>query len=268
MPLLASRSTISTGTEQLVEMVEREAKSGIFLTVLGFGTGNLNDAMLEAISGRGDGNYAFIDTSTESHKVLVEQLSGTLVTIAKDVKIQIEFNPRLVDSYRLIGYENRILAAEDFADDTKDAGEIGAGHTVTALYEIVPAGAAKPSTTELKYQTKQAVPAVVDAAEEYKDELLTLKLRYKSPEGGESKLLEFPIKNSDTLIKDASSDFRFAASVAGFGMLLRQSPHRGNATFDQVRKLARTSLGEDPMGLRAEFLGLIDIAARLSGSLE
>lgn len=259
----------TTGTDQLVKLVEQEAKGGIFLSVLGFGAGNLNDAMLEAISGRGDGNYAFVDTSTEAHKILVEQLAGTLVTIAKDVKIQIEFNPALVQSYRLIGYENRMLAVEDFADDTKDAGEIGAGHTVTALYEIVPVVAEKPDLGGLKYQ-RQASKLTVDAgvavkveAGEFDDELLTLKLRYKEPVGGGSKLLEFPIKNVDVSVNQASDDLRFASAVAAFGMLLRNSPHRGDASFEGVRRLARDSLGEDKMGLRAEFLGLIDLAARL-----
>lgn len=256
----------TTGKDQLVKLVEEEAKGGVFLSVLGFGTGNLNDDMLEAISGKGDGNYAFIDTSSEAHKVLVEQLSGTLVTIAKDVKIQIEFNPTLVESYRLIGYENRMLAAKDFADDTKDAGEIGAGHTVTALYEIVPVGLSNPNFGELKYQQiETAEPEQARAGGDFDDELLTLKLRYKAPEGGSSKLLEFPIKNTDMAIKDASEDFRFASAVAAFGMLLRDSPHRGNSTFEQVRNMARGSLGEDEMGLRAEFLGLVDTAARLHG---
>lgn len=253
----------TTGTDQLVNIVEQEAKGGVFLSVLGFGTGNLNDAMLEAISGRGDGNYAFIDTSTEAHKVLVEQLSGTLVAIAKDVKIQIEFNPALVDSYRLIGYENRILAAEDFADDTKDAGEIGAGHTVTALYEIVPAGTAEQNVTDLKYQPQNKPEVKTQEANEFQDEILTLKLRYKAPEGGSSKLLEFPIKDAENAFEDASSDFRFAAAVAEFGMLLRNSPHRGEASFEHARSAARGSLGEDRLGLRAEFLGLIDAAKRL-----
>jgi Ca-activated chloride channel family protein len=251
----------TTGTENLVTMVEREAKGGVFLSVLGFGTGNLNDAMLEAISGRGDGNYAFIDTTTEAHKVLVEQLTGTLIAIAKDVKIQIEFNPARVASYRLIGYENRILAAKDFADDTKDAGEIGAGHTVTAFYEIVPAGSARPGFADLKYQPRTEPETAVEVPEQFGDELLTLKLRYKAPEGGASKLLEFPILDADTDFAKASEDFRFASSVAAFGMLLRNSPHRGDANFESVRQQARSALGEDRMGLRAEFLGLIDQAA-------
>ncbi len=182
----------TTGTDALVRMVEKEAKGGIFLSVLGFGMGNHNDAMLEQVSGRGNGNYAFIDGREEAHKVLVEQASGTLVTIAKDVKLQIEFNPSQVASYRLIGYENRILAKEDFNDDKKDAGEIGAGHSVTALYEIVPPGVEvavhAPKVDDLKYQ-QQATPS--EAADS--KEMLTLKLRYKQPDGDTSRLVEFPV---------------------------------------------------------------------------
>jgi Ca-activated chloride channel family protein len=244
----------TTSSGQLERLVQEKAKSGVFLTVLGFGRGNLNDAMMEAISNKGNGNYGYVDTENEARKILVEQMSGTLVTIAKDVKIQIEFNPAQVAGYRLIGYENRILAKEDFNDDKKDAGEIGAGHAVTALYEIVPAGKPVPSAKvdALKYQ-KPVVPT--DAAES--GELLTLKLRYKEPDGEKSKLLEFPVTDNGQSFAQASKDFKFASAVAAFGMLLRGSEHAGNATYDAVLEIGGEGVGADPFGYRAEFLDLV-----------
>ncbi|TWU10050.1 von Willebrand factor [Novipirellula galeiformis] len=254
----------TTGTDALVRMVEKEARGNVFLSVLGFGMGNHNDSMLEQISGRGNGNYAFIDTESEARKVLVEQANSTLVTIAKDVKLQIEFNPTLVDSYRLIGYENRVLAKEDFNDDQKDAGEIGAGHSVTALYEIVPAGsaadAAKPKVDELKYQAK---PAPTDAAES--DEMMTLKLRYKQPDGDTSTLVEFPVSDDGSDFAEADQDTRFAAAVAGFGMQLRRSEYKGNWTLSDVIRVAEQSKGEDAFELRAEFIELAQNASDLMG---
>lgn len=254
----------TTGTDQLVRMVEKEAKGGIFLTVLGFGMGNHNDAMLEQISGRGNGNYAFIDTENEAHKVLVQQTAGTLVAIAKDVKIQVEFNPNRVAGYRLIGYENRLLAKEDFNDDTKDAGEIGAGHAVTALYELVPAGepveAAAPDVDPLRYQTPDST---TEAAES--DEVLTLKLRYKPPEGDQGTLVQFPAEDDGASFDAADRDFQFAAAVAGFGMLLRDSPYKGNWTFSAVGEIAGAAQGEDAHGFRGEFLRMVDAAAPLAG---
>ncbi len=249
-----------TNQSELVRLIENKAKTGVFLTVLGFGMGNLKDSNLEKLADKGNGNYAYIDTAKEARKVLVEEMSGTLVTIAKDVKIQVEFNPARVNAYRLIGYENRILAAEDFNDDTKDAGEIGAGHTVTALYEIVPAGVGfdVPGVDPLKYQRPTA-PS--DAASS--EELFTLKLRYKKPDGDTSKLLAFPITDGGSTLEDASPDFKFAASVAGFGMLLRESEHKGDASFNSVRKLAQQGLGEDGFGYRAEFVKLVQKAKRL-----
>ena len=195
----------TTGTDELVRMVEEKAKQGVFLSVLGFGMGNHNDAMLEQISNKGNGNYAFVDSDMEARKVLVEQMSGTLITIAKDVKIQVEFNPSKVAAYRLIGYENRILAAQDFNDDTKDAGEIGAGHTVTALYEIVPAGEKVPGVAvdELKYQTL-AQPTAAAAS----DELLTLKLRYKQPDGETSKLMTWPLADTERAFNNTDREFQ------------------------------------------------------------
>lgn len=257
----------TTGTDELVRIVEREAKGGVFLTVLGFGMGNHNDAMLEQVSGRGNGNYAFIDTDKEARKVLVQQADATLVTIAKDVKLQIEFNPNRVAAYRLIGYENRVLAKEDFNDDKKDAGEIGAGHSVTALYEIVPAGkevdAIAPPVDSLKYQ---AVGKPSDAASS--DETMTLKLRYKAPDGDTSRLVEFPVTDTGKGFDDADIHVRFAAAVAGFGMKLRSSPYAGKWALADVRKTAAAAIGDDPHGLRREFVELVDAAALLRNEKE
>ena len=254
----------ATGTDALVRMVQKEAKGGIFLSVLGFGMGNHNDSMLEQISGQGNGNYAFIDNQKEAHKVLVDQTESTLVTIAKDVKLQIEFNPNKVSSYRLIGYENRILAKEDFNDDKKDAGEIGAGHEVTALYEIVPVGVeadeSRPQVDDLKYQSD---PQPTDAADS--DEMMTLKLRYKAPDGDTSTLVEFPVTDDGGTFDDAEKDFRFTAAVAGFGMQLRRSEYRGSWTLRDVRQVAEQSKGEDEHGLRTEFIELVDKASQLMG---
>ncbi len=254
----------TTGTDSLVRMLESEAKGGIFLTVLGFGMGNHNDAMLEQISGRGNGNYAFIDTKNEAHKVLVQQTNSTLVTIAKDVKLQIEFNPRKVSSYRLIGYENRVLAKEDFNDDKKDAGEIGAGHAVTALYEVVPAGVdadeSRPEVDDLKYQSQ---PRPTDAAES--DELMTLKVRYKQPDGDTTALVEFPVIDDGGEFENAEIDVRFAAAVAGFGMQLRRSDYKGSWTLSDVAQVAEAAKGEDQHGLRSEFVELVRKASELMG---
>ena len=245
----------TTSTSELVPLVEQHAQKNVFLTVLGFGMGNHNDAMLEQISNKGNGNYAFIDTDAEARKVLVEQLSGTLVTIAKDVKIQVEFNPAQVAAYRLIGYENRLLAAEDFNDDKKDAGDIGAGHTVTALYEVVPLGAensAPVGTVDpLRYQADK--PLSEGAAS---GEMLTLKLRYKLPEASESSLLAFALTDGGQSFTAASPDFRFAAAVAAFGMLLRNSQHKGDASYDAVLEMATQALDDDREGYRKEFLYL------------
>lgn len=197
--------------------------------------------------------YAYIDSLREARKVLVEQLQGSLVTIAKDVKIQVEFNPARVRSYRLIGYENRALAAEDFNDDKKDAGEIGAGHSVTALYEVVPAGEGG-SVDPLRYQ---ASPEPAHEASPFANELMLLKLRYKQPEGDDSRLLQFPINDSNQAFAEADEDFRFAASVAAWGMLLSKSTHSGSATFDTVLSWAGDALGSDTQGYRTEFLDLL-----------
>ena len=240
----------------LTRLVEEKAKTGVFLSVLGFGGGNLNDAMMEEITNKGNGNYAYVDSLDEAKKVLVEQMSGTLVTIAKDVKIQLEFNPMQVAAYRLVGYENRMLAAQDFNDDTKDAGEIGAGHTVTAFYEIVPIGVPVdlPSVDELKYQPPPLSP---EQPPEVRHELLTVKLRYKQPDGDVSKLIQQPVIDYGKGYDDASADYRFAAAVAAYGMILRQSKYRASATCDGVLELAGETVGNDPRGYRQEFIELV-----------
>jgi Ca-activated chloride channel family protein len=253
----------TTSHGDLTRLITDKAKSGVFLSVLGFGMGNYKDSTMEMLADKGNGNYAYIDNLNEGRKVLVEQMSGTLVTIAKDVKIQIEFNPAQVNSYRLIGYENRLLAKEDFNNDKKDAGEIGAGHTVTALYEVVPAGMTPdeaPAVDPLKYQ-KPARPAVASG----NDELLTLKLRYKQPDGDTSRLLSTPIKDTDKSYARATTDFKFAAAVAEFGMVLRHSPYQGDASLNSAWERTKASLGNDPEGYRAEFLTLIETAQRLAG---
>ncbi|HVC97250.1 MAG TPA: VWA domain-containing protein [Pirellulales bacterium] len=249
-----------TDTADLVRLIEEKAACGVGLSALGFGAGNLKDAMLEKLADRGNGNYAYIDTAGEARKVLVEQLCGTLVTIAKDVKLQLEFNPAQVGAYRLIGYENRLLREQDFNDDRKDAGEIGAGHAVTALYELVPAGEPAPGGTDaLKYQR---VPQLADAAA--RDELATLKLRYKPPEGEKSKHLEHVITDTGLAYGRASPDFKFAASVAACGMLLRGSQYAGSATWDAVIELAGEGQCEDPHGYRSEFLELVKKAKAIA----
>ncbi len=253
-----------TSTGDLVRMAIDKAKAGVFLSVLGFGYGNHNDAMLEEIADKADGNYAFIDTQAEAKKVLVEQMAGTLVTIAKDVKIQVEFNPAHVAAYRLLGYENRLLADRDFNDDTKDAGEIGAGHRVTALYEIVPVGVDSPAplVDPLKYQPAAKADAAGPAVAT--QELLTVKLRYQPPAGGQSTLVAFPLKASDPKFGQATGDFQFAAAVASFGMLLRDSKHRGDTSYAAVLETASAACGPDEHGYRAEFLELVRAAGRWS----
>ena len=261
--MLATDGDFNVGTSSkgaLVELVTKEAESGVFLTVMGFGRGNLQDATMEAISGKGNGTYAYIDSAREARKVLVEQVGSTLMTIAKDVKIQVEFNPTHVAAYRLIGYENRRLAARDFNDDKKDAGEIGAGHTVTAFYEIVPAGTPVPgpSVDPLKYQTARKASAGSDSRE-----LLTLKLRYKQPEGSTSKLISVPVIDKGDRLHHSDPELRFAAAVATFGMLLRGSEHADGASWDLVLELAEEARGADAQGHRAEFVELVRTADRL-----
>jgi Ca-activated chloride channel family protein len=248
-----------TSHGELTRLIEAKAKSGVFLSVFGFGRGNLKDATMEQLADRGNGNYAYVDTINEARKALVEQLTGTLLTVAKDVKIQVEWNPARASAYRLVGYENRLLAPEDFRDDGKDAGEIGAGHSVTALYEVIPAGveAAVRPLDPLEYQTPRE-PA------SRSDELLTVKVRYKKPEGRESIPLELPLVDRGATFAAASADARFAAAVAAFGMLLRESPHRGQATFDAVIAMAEDAGAAAGDAHRREFLGLARKAKALA----
>lgn len=253
--------------EELEKLIKHKAKTGVFLSVLGFGSGNLKDRTMETLADKGNGNYAYIDSLSEARKVLVEQMSGTLDTIAKDVKIQVEFNPALVRSYRLIGYENRLLAKEDFNDDTKDAGEIGAGHSVVALYEVVPAtlpaGAeSRPAVDSLKYQTPAVAPAQLAKAAQ-SGEVMTVKLRYKEPDSSLSKLIEAPVKDEGKTLTASSSEYKFSAAVAGFGLLLRDSAYKGTLSWETVRRLAIDGKGADKLGYRGEFLQLIDKARGL-----
>jgi len=249
-----------TDPQELLAFVQEQAHRGISLTALGFGTGNYKDSMLESLADHGDGNYAYIDSLSEARKVLVEQVGGTMETIAKDVKIQIEFNPALVGAYRLIGYENRVLRKEDFNDDRKDAGEIGSGHTVTALYEVVPPGKSVSigGVDPLKYQKTPSL-----TPESAGGELLTLKLRYKDPAGGDSRLISSAIVDEGRRLEESSEDFRFAAAVAAFGLALRESPHRGNATLEMARELGLQGLGPNMDSYRVEFMKLVDRAASL-----
>ena len=228
----------------MVRLIEERRDQGIFLTVLGFGTGNLKDSRMEQIADKGNGHYAYVDNLNEARRVFVREFAGTLVTIAKDVKIQVEFNPAKVAAYRLVGYENRALRNEDFADDRKDAGELGAGHTVTALYEIVPVGASLAGTggdlDALKYQTVRPRSGVES------DEWLTVQLRYKEPDGTTSRLLTHPVRVRRPAA-EPTGDFRFAAAVAAFGLVLRESEYRGTATLDQVLRWPGVPRGGMPM---------------------
>lgn len=302
--ILATDGDFNVGTTahgDLMGMIEARAKSGVFLTTLGFGMGNLKDSTLEQLADRGNGNYAYIDNHAEARKALVDQLSGTLQTIAKDVKIQVEFNPAKVSHYRLLGYENRALAAQDFNDDTKDAGEIGAGHTVTALYEIIPVGASPvtgvdalkyqsttpggivvpsdavaPSVDPLKYQNG-AAPQVPESptppvkGEERiapeplplpAGEWLTVKMRYKQPEGNESTKIDVPLLAMNGDLREADPDFRFASAVAAFGQVLRNSGYRHPSNFDRIIELARGAANGDTD--REAFVDLVITAKTLS----
>lgn len=257
-----------TDRGELLDLITQEAKSGVFLSVLGFGMDNLKDATMETLADKGNGNYAYIDSFSEARKVLVEQLDGTLVTVAKDAKVQVEFNPARVASYRLLGYEKRLLRDRDFNDDTKDAGEVGAGHSVTVLYEIIPAGPNLAGVDPLRYGEKQGDAETVGRAivkPVHTDELLNLKLRYKQPDGDKSRLIEQPVKDADREFAQAGADLKFAAAVAGYGMLLRDSPHKGDLTWDKVLRLAEQGLGDDKEGYRAEFVDLARTAQKLSG---
>jgi Ca-activated chloride channel family protein len=249
--------------DAMERLIEQERKSGVFLTVLGYGMGNYQDAKMQKLADKGNGNHAYIDGLTEAKKVLVNEFGGTLFTIAKDVKLQIEFNPAKVQGYRLIGYENRMLAKEDFNDDKKDAGELGSGHTVTALYEVIPVGAESDflkDVDKLKYQ-KDVEPL---SKTKYNDEIMTVKLRYKAPDGDVSKLIEHPVKDEQIAIAKTSDNFRFAAAVAQFGLLLRDSEFKSEASYASVISLAKKAKGNDDEGYRSEFIRLVENAKLLA----
>ncbi|MFZ1264065.1 MAG: von Willebrand factor type A domain-containing protein [Chitinophagaceae bacterium] len=251
--------------DAMERMIEAERKSGVFLTVLGYGMGNYQDAKMQKLADKGNGNHAYIDGITEAKKVLVNEFGGTLFTIAKDVKLQVEFNPAKVQGYRLIGYENRMLAKEDFNNDKKDAGELGSGHTVTALYEVIPVGVNSSFLNDvdpLKYQ-KEVKPL---SKSSHADEILTVKFRYKAPDGDLSKLIEHPVLDKQIAIARTSDNFRFAASVAQFGMLLRNSEFKSNASYSDVLNLARKAKGHDEEGYRSEFVRLVESAQLLAKS--
>jgi Ca-activated chloride channel family protein len=262
--ILATDGDFNVGVSSqsgLVQLIEEKRETGIFLTVLGFGTGNYSDARMEQLADHGNGNYAYVDELAEARKVLVQEMGGTLLTIAKDVKVQVEFNPAQVRAYRLIGYENRVMAAEDFADDRKDGGELGAGHSVTALYEVIPVGVATPVSESgpLRYLEVRPRPGAAASSE-----LLTVKLRYKAPDGDRSWLIEQPVRDRGTALAATSVDFRFSAAVAQWGMLLRQSRFAGSSTWASAAELARGALGHDENGYRAEFVRLLDESRALA----
>jgi Ca-activated chloride channel family protein len=242
-----------TSQGDLIRLIEEKRESGIALSILGFGMGNLKDSAMEKLADKGNGNYAYIDTLQEAQKVLVQQAGGTLVTVAKDVKLQVEFNPRVVGSYRLIGYEKRVLEDQDFNNDRKDAGDMGAGHAVTALFELAPVGESvgNAGVDPLKYQQPNQSAAAAGA-----DEAMTVKVRYKQPDGDTSTLTTVAVRNTT----ESTPELGFASAVAEFGMLLRDSEHKGSSTFADVRERASHFKGNDPFGHRAEFIRLIDAA--------
>lgn len=254
-----------TSDYALLDLIERKARSKVFLTVLGVGRGNLNEAMMERLADRGNGVYAYIDSFHEARRILGEQATGTLQTVAKDVKIQVEFNPATVEGYRLIGYENRMLAARDFNDDRRDAGDVGAGHSVTALYEIVPAGRSVPwGIDPLRYQRPAREPEYVPSSRgERSGELFAVKCRYKQPDGASSRYMEIPVSDEGAGWREASTDFRWAAAVAAMGLTLRDSIARGDADFRMALELAESARGPDETGHRAEFITLVRSAEKL-----
>jgi Ca-activated chloride channel family protein len=260
--ILATDGDFNVGTSDeagLERLIVKKREEGVFLSVLGFGEGNLQDSKMELLADKGNGNYNYIDSDREAHKVLVSEFGGTLYTIAKDVKIQVEFNPAKVQSYRLVGYENRKLRDEDFANDKIDAGELGAGHTVTALYEIVPTpNGWSENSQDLKYQTKVLSPAANG------NELITVKLRYKDPNGSVSKLLTETLVDDGRSITQTSNDFRWAVAVAEYALILRQSEYKGLASYEQVLALARSAVGADKEGIRKEFIELVGKAAGIA----
>jgi Ca-activated chloride channel family protein len=259
--ILATDGDFNVGTvdfEMLKQLVEDRREHGIGLTTLGFGTGNYNDHLMEQLADAGNGNYAYIDTLSEARKALVDEMSSTFMTIAKDVKIQVEFNPATVAEYRLIGYENRALAREDFSNDKVDAGEIGAGHSVTAIYEIALTGSAGQRLDGSRYQPEQGTRAKTS-------ELALVRVRYKAPDSETSSLLEQPVRKAEIVraLGEASGDYRFAAAVAGLGQILRGGKYTGDFSYPEVLTLARGARGDDPFGYRGEFLQLTNLASSL-----
>ena len=267
--LLATDGDFNVGAssdKDMETLIELKRKSGIFLTALGFGMGNYKDSKMEVLADKGNGNYAYIDNITEARKTLISEFGGTLFTIAKDVKLQVEFNPARTQAYRLIGYENRMLKAKDFNNDLKDAGELGAGHTVTALYEVIPVGVKSTfsgSVDDLKYQVNSKPKVVLKDSKE----LMTVKLRYKNPDGNVSKLMEHPVMDSAIPFNKTSDNFRFSAAVAEFGMLLRQSEYKQQASYDSAINTAQKAIGNDKEGYRSEFLKLAKSAKLLAKDL-
>jgi Ca-activated chloride channel family protein len=255
----------TTDRDALVRLIEAKRREGVFLNIYGFGIGNIKDATLEQLADKGNGSYGYIDSFAEAQKNFSQQLAGTLVTVAKDVKFQVEFNPAAVAAWRLIGYENRLLAREDFNDDTKDAGEVGAGHTVTVLYEIVPAGTRGPlpGADPHHYFEEPAPAAPPRRATSASKELFFLKMRYKEPDAETSELVTRKVEDSRQLLAKASADFQFAAAVAAYGMQLRNSPYQGAFTWNQILGLAKSGRGGDPLGHRAEFSRLAELARDL-----
>ncbi len=260
--ILATDGDFNVGissNDDLEKLVESKRKSGIFLSVLGFGMGNYKDSKMETLSDKGNGNYAYIDNLLEAEKVFVKEFGGTLFTVAKDVKLQLEFNPKYVKAYRLIGYENRALANEDFKNDAKDAGEMGSGHTVTAIYEIIPAGIESAFLPDkLKYQ--QLTNTVVGTNS---NEVCTVKIRYKQPDEDKSVQMETVVKDVNITLDKTSENFRASVAVAEFGLLLRNSAFKGSSNYDQIENLAKNALGKDSEGYRAEFLRLVKTAKLL-----
>ncbi|WP_337043302.1 vWA domain-containing protein [Emticicia sp. 17c] len=267
--ILATDGDFNVGVSsesELKSLIEEKRESGVYLSVLGFGMGNYKDNRLELLADKGNGNYAYIDNINEARKEFVTEFGGTLFTVAKDVKLQLEFNPKYVKAYRLIGYENRKLKNEDFNNDKKDAGEMGSGHSVTAIYEIVPAGAESnylTSTDPLKYQQPKKLTETAQT-----NEVLTIKLRYKLPDETTSKLIENVVLDKHTSFENTSDNFRMAASVAEFGLLLRQSEFKGKANFNHVIATARAAKGNDEEGYRAEFIKLVKMAQLLANEPE
>jgi len=264
--ILATDGDFNVGVSndgELVRLIEKKREEGVFLTVLGFGSGNYKDSKMEQLADKGNGNYAYIDNILEAKKVLVKEMGGTLLTIAKDVKIQIEFNPAKVKAYRLVGYENRLLNNEDFNDDKKDAGELGAGHTVTAIYEIIPAGSDEvlASVDPLKYQQPTTAPNKSTS-----DEVMTIKFRYKKPNENTSKLITETVLDKKKSLTSASENCKFSSAVAEFGMILRDSKFKGDADYKTVLAMAKQSKGKDDEGYRAEFIRLVEMAQLLKKS--